>query len=287
MSKAKYREVELPQEIENIANDLSNILSNTINNTLNQNKKEEEKTELESWLDLINSSFSQDIDKWSSKDFVHWFTYKLYSQLNIPYIIEYSRDCSSIRKIKDQLTVIGKKDNKIIRDFISWSVDNYDRLKEEEGKFNLPILNKFLNEFLQNNKDEKEESRSLGFNIINNMKKEVSINPKNSMISLLVKFGIPLTVEFYYYHNYDLDNIITGIHKRLKYFENNNVDKLQSIAQNSLDFSPYPDWFKVKDWRQKYNDIFSNENFNKLKGWRDTDYSGNFAIEYNNFLKEK
>lgn len=287
MSKTKYKEVELPPEIEDIANDLSKILSDTINNNFNQGKKEEEKTELESWIELINNSFSQDIDKWSSKDFVHWFTYKLYSQLNIPYIIEYSRDCSSIRKIKDQLTAIGKKDNKIIRDFISWSIDNYDKLREEEGKFNLPILSKFLNEFLQNNQDEKEDNRSLGFDIIKNMKKEASLNPKNSMISLLLKFGIPLTAEFYYYHNHDLEKIIAGIHKRLKYFEDNDIVKLQNIAKNSIDFSPYPDWFKIKDWRQEYNDIFNNESFNKSKWWRTIDYSGNFAIEYNNFLKEK
>jgi len=281
----KKNKVELPQEIERIAKDLVNIVQESVeqnlNSLLNMPPIENSKN---SWFDLDFHILPNNTNEWSNKDFVHYFVQELHKIHNIPYVIEYSRDCSSIKKIKDQLLEINITDYKRVKDFIDWSIKNYNKLKEDAKRFDLPTLNKFINSFLQfNDFDNTNEKRKLGFNIFEKMNQEIQENKKNGMIILLKQFGIPLTASFYVKNGFELDKIKNGIEIRLKRFGENDIILLQNTMQRSIDFSPYPEWFSLIDWRNIFTSIISQYKLENFKWWREVDYAGNFAEEYNDF----
>lgn len=285
MRRPKINEVQLPDELDILAKDLNSILKKTTDDSLEKllNKKDNKNIE-NPWINFISKKLPDDINLWSSKDFVHWFAQELQGQLNIPYIVEYSRDCSAIKKIKDQLLSVGITDQKIIKDFMSWSIKNYNRLKEDNNRFDIPVLNKFLNEFFQY-VDIIDDQRSIGFDILEKMENE-STDKKSAMVSLLKQFGIPLTVQFYKYKGFEVEKIIDGIKTRLYRFAEKDLLLLQNTIQNSIDFSPYPNWFAFLNWRDFFTDLIDVYKIKSMKWWRDIDYSGNPAIEYSKFNGE-
>lgn len=286
MKKPKAKTVELPQEINVIAQNLSIVVAKSVDENLKimlNNKDEEPIKSINSWIDLAGSILPVDVNKWSSKDFVHYFTQNLQKECNVAYVVEYSRDCSAIKKIKDQLFEIGITDQQILKDFIMWAIKNYDKLRDEYSRFDIPSLSKSINEFLQYNDVIKGEKRSLGFDILNKMENEIVQNSKTGMVNLLKQFGIPLTAQFYFSKDFGLDQIKNGIYSRLKRFGEKDIMLLQNSMQHSIDFSPYPDWFCFLDWREQFKNLIEQYNLSDLKWWRNIDYSGNFADEYNMF----
>lgn len=284
--RKKSNKVELPNNIELIAQDLTKILKQSIEQNLEDllNKKQEPITNKNSWFLVDFHILPENINEWSNKDFVHYFVQELNKKQQIPYVIEYSRDCSSIKKIKDQLLDINITDYNKIKDFIDWAIINYEQLKKEDDRFDLPTLNKFLNMFLQSNDvSDINNDRSLGFDILEKMNKELRDNQKNKLSILLKQFGIPLTATFYHRQGIDINKIIHGIELRLKHFGENDIIILHNIIQRSIDFSPYPNWFILINWRELFHQIIDKYHLPDLKWWRNTDYAGNFAIEYNRF----
>lgn len=285
MKKSKVEPEKLPAEILNLSNDLIKILNKSVNSNLDEklNKKENKS---QNWFDLIlKNSIPENVNDWSSKDFAHWFAKELNSKINIPYVIEYSRDCSSIKRIKDKFISVGLSGNGIVKDFIMWCINKYPEIKENSNRFDLTILHDYINEFLQQENTNVEiKERKLNFDILQEMNKECVSNNGKSMNILLRKYGLPLTYQYYKQKGYEVDKIIEGISLRLYHSKEKDVECLQEIAKRSIDFSPYPQWFGLLDWRFKYTDIFKT--FKTMKWWREQDYSGNYVIEYEDF-KEK
>lgn len=282
MRKKKANVVKLPEKIDDIAKNLSNILIDNTDNHLNKIlENNQENSKVKTWESLINKVLPQDINKWSSKDFVHWFSKELYKEIHIPYVIEYSRDCAAIKRLKDQFLAADIKDVKVLQEFLIWTIKNYYKLKDEISRFDLPILSSFINEFLQNiGNQDTTNRRSIGINIKYKMEQEINKNPKKAMINILKQFGIPLATTFYNRIGFEEDKINEGIYNRVKRLGENNIDILQNIMQISINFSPYPDWFNGLNWRDYFKDIINQYQLNKEKWWRDNDYGGDFAIEY-------
>lgn len=285
--KRTERDVLIPDEMETLANDFKVILHRSVEENLNQmltpEESKKEKT-LNAWVDLMQASTPKDISEWSNKDFVHWFIQQLNKKHQVSYIVEYSRDCSSVKKIREQLMSVGMGDPQIIQDFMIWTINNYQRLKDINDRFDLPVLDKFLNEYLQS-KEETDNERSLGFDIIETMD-SMRKNNKNAMIDLLARFGVPLTIEYYVRQGHTTLEVVDAVKTRLEYLARSNTITLRSVFQNSLDLSPYPSWFHVNDWRALYNNIIVQNDISKLNWWKNEDFTGNYAREYDSF-KEK
>lgn len=285
MKKIKVEPEKLPAEILNLSNDLIKILNQSADSNLNNllDKKNEKQ---QNWSDLIfKSSIPEDVNDWSSKDFAHWFSKELNSRINIPYVIEYSRDCSSIKRIKDKFISVDLSGNQIIKDFIEWCINEYSNIKENSKRFDLTILHDYINQFLQkSNKNEECQERKLNFDILQEMNNECINNNGKSMNILLKKYGLPLTYQYYKQKGYENDKIIEAISLRLYHFKEKDTETLKEIAKMSIDFSPYPSWFNLLDWRFKYIDVFKF--LKTMKWWREKDYSGNYVVEYESF-KEK
>jgi hypothetical protein len=285
MKKIKVDPEKLPPEILNLSNDLIKILNKSVDSNLN-NLLYKKENKSQNWSDLIlKNSIPEDINDWSSKDFAHWFAKELNSKINIPYVIEYSRDCSSIKRIKDKFISVGFSGNQMVKDFIEWCISQYKEIKENSNRFDLTILHDYINQFLQEeNKNEEIQERKLNFDILQEMNNECVSNNGKSMNILLKKYGLPLTYQYYKQKGYEIDKIIEGISLRLYHFKEKDIETLKEIAKKSIDFSPYPNWFGLLDWRLKYIDIFKS--LKTMKWWREQDYSGNYVVEYENF-KEK
>lgn len=116
------------------------------------------------------------------------------------------------------------------------------------------------------------------------MNNECINNNGKSMNILLKKYGLPLTYQYYKQKGYENDKIIEAISLRLYHFKEKDTETLKEIAKMSIDFSPYPSWFNLLDWRFKYIDVFKF--LKTMKWWREKDYSGNYVVEYESF-KEK
>ena len=285
MKKIKVDPEKLPPEILNLSNDLIKILNKSVDSNLN-NLLYKKENKSQNWSDLIlKNSIPEDINDWSSKDFAHWFAKELNSKINIPYVIEYSRDCSSIKRIKDKFISVGFSGNQMVKDFIEWCISQYKEIKENSNRFDLTILHDYINQFLQEeNKNEEIQERKLNFDILQEMNNECVSNNVKSINILLKKYGLPLTYQYYKQKGYEIDKIIEGISLRLYHFKEKDIETLKEIAKKSIDFSPYPNWFGLLDWRLKYIDIFKS--LKTMKWWREQDYSGNYVVEYENF-KEK
>lgn len=291
MRKPKQDIIELPPVIEQLAHNLVAIVAKSaeehLADMLNKPEEPNKTTGIQSWAQIIATSTEDKVEDWNSKDFVHWFVQQLQQQLEIPYVLEYSRDCSAINKIQDQLEQAGLKGNQNTKKFIEWALSKYSQIKEEYERFDLPTLGKTINTFLQQEESvDTPEVRKLNVDIKLEMQKHISQNAKTAMVQLLRQFGIPLTTELYVSQGYSLDKVVDGISNRLKHFSDNDIIALQSAAQKSIDFSPYPEWFHCLNWREKFSEYWETHNFKSLKWWRDKDYAGKYAIEYESFKGE-
>ena len=280
MRKPKTKSAELPTELEILAKELQEVVEKTSSTNLEKilAPKDNSVGKIKSWSDFLDKKvLSENVEEWSGKDFVHWFARMMQEKFQVPYVIEYSRDCSAIKKITEQFNMVGKSEKQIIQDFILWAIENYPAIKDDAGRFDLPTVNKFINEFLQQSIG-VDEQRKLGFDILEEMGK---VDSKGAMAFLLKKYGIPLVIEFYRAGGYDEDKIMEGVKKRLEYWNKNDIMVLQNVARRSIDYSPYPDWFYGVNWREYFGDIW--EDSKKCKWWRDGDYKGGFAEEYVKF----
>jgi hypothetical protein len=291
MRKPKTENIELPAELEALANDLVRIVATEGETHFQQmitQKEEEPKSKthgLKNWEDVVQKhSISENVEEWSSKDFVHWFVSNLHSKLNLPYIIEYSRDCAAIKRIKDQLLLIGYNEQLIIKSFLTWGMDNYSYIKQNNERFDLPTIGRFLNDFIQQELVSSDDINPVERMLTNIYKDVLDIvkHKEKAMTELLIHYGIPITGQCYIKTGNGAEKINNGIANRLNYFLENDIMKLEDVARRSIDYSPYPQVFAFIDWRERYKAVWVS--VSKQRWWRNNDYGGKPAAEYNKFI---
>lgn len=286
------KKVDLPSNLDNLAQELLKIHNkySKINlNSVKENKKDDGYTSYVDWFTKQINSIPENIDDWSSRDFVHWFVREREKTTGMSYVIEYSRDCSAIKKIVDAFIEAGLPfDNNEIKIFIEWSLENYQYITEQYDRYDLLSIHKSINDYLQQKNNNNQESERENVNIIQSMKDDYNAHSqKERLLILLMEYGIPLTIQFYVSYGNDVDKVQNGIMKKLQEVSTCDKISLENIFRQSINFSPYPDFFDGNKWREIYSEIIQENKIPSKKWWRPQDYSGKHLSNYNNFRKEK
>ena len=274
MGKAKYSQ-KLPKDLNNLALDIQEIIINS-KRTKPIIPTVIEEDGVPGWdiPSLQKKSLPDDVEEWSSKHFVHWFVTRRKLKNATPYVIEYSRDCSAIKKLKESLSGIGKNKAQDLKDFLLWTFDKYHRILEQSKAFNLIVLSDYLNDYLNEKFNEAEDVEAVEVDILSQMKERYS-NSKSKHLSVLLEvFGIPLTASFYRKFGKSEEIIRKNIEDKLVYLVDINIILLKDIFRKSIDMSPYPHGFLLTTWREVFEDIIDNIDIQKERWWRDVDYSG-------------
>jgi len=206
----------------------------------------------------------ENILEWSSRDFVLYAKDLYYKKYNKDCGLQIPMACKTINELKlDVENIFISCNNILIKDYIDFFFNNYlDNIINQGKDFyfsqlkNYDIITVFYNnygEIREKNKIDKNLT-----NILNNkIMESLYFLDKESFV---YKYGIILSINWLIFkHSLTPGKAKSSVNKicKIAYYK-----KLFNIIEKSTEqFSPYPDWFKVKKVGSKVN---VNIEFNSL-----------------------
>ena len=227
--------------------------------------------------DLIGLS----VDQWGLKDFARYFSDKC-EELHVPYVLKYARDVQCVKQIKADLSSAGRAANLDLKFYLDWAFDNRQMIVEKDGYFTLGTVQKYVNYFLQTLPDDGNHRPSWGDALGPAMLGEYKTN---KLMGLLVRFGIPLAAIFLKHAGFSDERVKQGLASRLTELAADGRHLIVAkIARATINLSPYPEGFPMRDWRSAFADIWDISGCRSQSWWRDADYGGMPYVEYDAFL---
>jgi len=224
---------------------------------------------------------TSDIESWTLKDFARYFADKC-PQFDIPFVLQFNRDVSGIKSIKENLMIAARGGNKDLKQYIDWAFDNRNMIINKDKYFTIGTIAKHINLFLQSLPDDDNYRPSWGEKLLPLMIGEYQ---KNKAVGLLVRFGIPLTAAFMRMAKLQDSQIKSGIGDRLTgLVSDKEYQVIAKIARQSTNCSPYPDNFFMIDWRDEFSPIWDISGC-KTQSWWHEDFVGQPYTEYDEFKK--
>lgn len=241
------------------------------------------RTRKNSLLAKKDSSISDDLNTWTAKTFVDYFSNLYFQNIGGVYKKTYTSDCSVINEIFEFMIANELDEKEWTKKFIDWSFVNQDLILKQSGTFLISTIKKSLNTFYQQSISVKKQSVA-AVDIFDDLVKMVEKGKTKEILSV---YGIPIIATYFVNHkNISTENIEAGMKKlflTLMSGNNEEYSLLTRIVQRSINRSPYPDTFVLKDWRSKFPELISK--YKNELWWRDQDYTGQPQYKYDKFVK--
>jgi len=282
----KTERVDVPEYISSVADQLSRISGK--HEELSLGRMSEEDTGSHdaemAWGNVDDPIFPEDVEEWTNKDLIRWFSLRC-NKVSIPFVRMWGRDMPLVKEIRSDLRAAGFSSLGDCRDFIDWSLDHREELKETDGKFNLVTIRRHINDWAQTERAPNDERRSLGVDLYDQMMKEAQKTKKVG--HLLSNFGVPLVAALLKAENDVSDeDIEKGFGKAFDFaHEQGREELLRKVAQISISQSPYPEWFPMSNWREVFPKL--TEVSRGQRWWQEKDFAGAPFEEYNAFARER
>jgi hypothetical protein len=230
-----------------------------------------------------NNVMPENIVDWNSRNFVDYFVSQYKSVFNGVYKKTYSSDCSIINEIFDFMSANELDEKEWAKKFIDWCFINNDHILKNSGSFLLMNTKHYLNTFFQQVITKNKQSMPI-IDIYDELKTKIENGKTKEILAI---YGIPIVATYFINQkNIDEKNIKVGLNKLFSTLISGDFQEqeyLKKIVQRSINRSPYPDFFHLKDWRNDFIDLqnkYKNETW-----WRDQDYKGQSQFKFDRFMK--
>lgn len=230
-----------------------------------------------------DTTLPDNLENWNSKIFLQYFAQQYKNQFNGIYKKTFAPDCSVINEIIDFMSANELNEKEWTKKFIDWSFINHELISKTSGTFTVINLRYHLNTFFQQVINVDRKSKPI-IDIFDELMIKVNNGKTKEILSV---YGIPIIATYFINHK-DIpeNNIIIGLQKLFDSLLNGEYEEQElakKIVQRSINRSPYPEFFKLKNWRHEFPDLCSK--YNKEAWWRDVDYIGNPQFKFDRFMK--
>ena len=226
-----------------------------------------------------NHELPEDVQDWNTRNFVDFYAEQYFSFFKAIYKKTYASDCTVISEIFTFFEQNNQDKLQRTKEYIEWAFINNTYVTKTSGVFLLTSLRGFMNYFMQEKiLNQRDVNRTI--NVYDDVHKLAS---QGKTKEVFAKFGIPIAAT-YFTNKKEINekDMIAGVKlliETLTQGDSEQKNMLIEIVNKSIDRSPYPESFKLTNWREKFPVLF--EQFNKESWWKDRDYSGkpNFDVE--------
>ena len=226
-----------------------------------------------------NHELPEDVQDWNTRNFVDFYAEQYFSFFKAIYKKTYASDCTVISEIFTFFEQNNQDKLQRTKEYIEWAFINNTYVTKTSGVFLLTSLRGFMNYFMQEKiLNQRDVNRTI--NVYEDVHKLAS---QGKTKEVFAKFGIPIAAT-YFTNKKEINDkdMIAGIKlliETLTQGDSEQKNMLIEIVNKSIDRSPYPESFKLTNWREKFPVLA--EQFNKESWWKDRDYSGkpNFDVE--------
>jgi hypothetical protein len=226
-----------------------------------------------------NHELPEDVQDWNTRNFVDFYAEQYFSFFKAIYKKTYASDCTVISEIFTFFEQNNQDKLQRTKEYIEWAFINNSYVTKTSGVFLLTSLRGFMNYFMQEKiLNQRDVNRTI--NVYDDVHKLAS---QGKTKEVFAKFGIPIAAT-YFTNKKEINDkdMIAGIKlliETLTQGDSEQKNMLIEIVNKSIDRSPYPESFKLINWREKFPVLA--EQFNKESWWKDRDYSGkpNFDVE--------
>ena len=226
-----------------------------------------------------NHELPEDVQDWNTRNFVDFYAEQYFSFFKAIYKKTYASDCTVISEIFTFFEQNNQDKLQRTKEYIEWAFINNTYVTKTSGVFLLTSLRGFMNYFMQEKiLNQRDVNRTI--NVYDDVHKLAS---QGTTKEVFAKFGIPIAAT-YFTNKKEINDkdMIAGIKlliETLTQGDSEQKNMLIEIVNKSIDRSPYPESFKLTNWREKFPVLA--EQFNKESWWKDRDYSGkpNFDVE--------
>lgn len=226
----------------------------------------------------------EDVNTWTTRNFVDYFTDLYKKHFDGIYRKTYSSDCTIINEIMDFMDANDLEIKVWTKKYIDWCFLNKDNIIKKSGNFLLITLRAYLNIYFQNSIKNKAKST----NAIPIYEDFLNLAKEGKNMELFSVYGIPIASSYFInIKGLDEEEMTSGITLLIdKLLTGTPVEQahLSRMVQRSINRSPYIDGFKLIDWRDKFpklRDKYGNEPW-----WRDKDYTGDLQYVLDNFVNK-
>lgn len=247
-----------------------------LSNPFSANKRQKKRTTLTKTKEIPD-----DISQWSPKNFSDYFGAEYKRVFDGVYKITYTSDNKIINIIMEFMIENGLEKNEWTKKFIDWCFLNKGVILQKSGHFLLVEFPNFLNRYYQD-----VISRNSAVALMDIFPDVKALASEGKSKELFSKYGIPIACTYYAtYKNISDEQLVSGLRNLFNQLSKGNIQEKQlfgDIIQKSISRSPYPNDFKILDWRE----IFATE-ISKYKSepwWRPDDYPGQARFKVEKFL---
>lgn len=229
--------------------------------------------------DNIYDPSDKSLINWSTKDYMYYFATQYFTAFNVKYQLSFESDGRVITQMQSFFKSFNIDHRFHTKKIIDWGFDNYDIIIKQNKFLTLPILKKYLNEYIQLNilelkSDDNKKTLQI-FDFVGDLNQLYS---EQKMLLALRKYGIPIVASYLENHKkHSRDFIIKNILK-LEWSD----EDLEKIAKASIIRSPYHKDMSLLDWRSLFKTKFSK--ISNSSWWRDVDYNGEYDVSYEELL---
>lgn len=248
-----------------------------LSNPFNANKRHKKRSSIV----RRNVELPDDINTWTSRNFSDYFCSEYKRSFEGTYKVTYTSDNKIINVIMEFMIDNGLEKNEWTKKFIDWCFLNKTLVLQRSGHFLLPETTNYLNRFYQ---DVINTSGSITLLDLFPDVKALAIEGKSK--ELFSKYGIPLACTYYAkYKNISDEQLISGVKNLFTQLASGNAQEkklLSDIVQKSISRSPYPNDFKILNWRVEFANQISK--YRSEPWWRNEDYPGQPRFKVEKFL---
>ena len=261
----------LPDEMTVLADDLSAMLSGV--------SKSGPLPSRSGWADT-EGDLPEDVEQWTTKDFVKWFASQCRTRLDIPFSPLYVRDCPLIKTLLADFKKIGREKSDL-RDFLDWTFEHKDRIVKMKSSFTLNSIRYFLNDFLQAGQDTPDTEVH---HPRRDLMVEMTEEKRGGMAHMLQKYGVPAVAAYalaMYRDRTDLDKVERQVTRVIdEAVGRGDFEFVRLVARSSQDGSPYPSDFPLRDWRVRFAGQWRTSKCHAQPWWQEEDHTGKPLVEY-------
>jgi hypothetical protein len=252
-------------------------LQSELSNPFNVNKRHKKRTSIV----RKGMELPEDLNDWSSRNFSDYFALEYKKAFDGTYKITYTSDNRIINIILEFMIDNGLEKNEWAKKFIDWCYINKTLILQKSGHFLLPETINLLNRFYQDVINTNGSVSLLDF--YPDVKILASDGKSKELFS---KYGIPIGCTYYAtYKKISDEQLLSGLENLFTQLSTGSVQEkklLGDIVQKSISRSPYPENFKVLDWREIFSKRISK--FKAEPWWRSEDYPGQPRFKVEKFL---
>lgn len=237
---------------------------------------------------LTPNLMTHDIQEWTARTFVDYFSYEYFKKFNNKYRKVYGSDGKVFNDIMRFMASNGVDKRIYTKKLIDWTFANTDEVLKHTAYIDASSLLKMINYFFQEEIMPDVESNKIDrSHQEENILDEIKEADKEGKVSeIFARFGIPVSATYFIqYKGVSYDVVFKGLIayiEKMKQGDSKSEQRIAQIFQRSILRSPYPKNFSMLDWRDTLK-AYCNK-YDAEKWWRDEDYKGSPLKEYNRLI---